>query len=402
MGKNSIKGHGHNPYTQRNNGRVQTETLAQRQKANAAARAAQQPSVAVVDNTRVATPQLSVHEKINARAQAPSQFGGKSVWIENQQRYVSWSPEKVQAHAGAVNQPPAVNYNAMNAEQKAYYESLKGKPSAQLTSAEKKWLRDVKKMGREVDAATKAEQQAASKAAKKAAKKAKANAKKLAAAERKAANRLLEAERQAAAEANRVVANQQSAETIQKTGKGFAKFFQNPQVKKALKAGATIAAIGLAVGIVKTVIDNKKDNTTTPQTDNSTDYTATPTVPTDSATTVVETPETVENNDSTTTPINVVTTPDEQTPVVSETDEDEFAVGTKFPLENGKYNVVKGDNLWNMSKAYLTDKNGKVPTDTEILTQVYLLMKKNPELKWEDDNSGVVLIYPEQKINFEA
>ena len=300
MGKNSIKGHGHNPYTQRNNGRVQTETLAQRQKANAAARAAQQPSVAVVDNTRVATPQLSVHEKINARAQAPSQFGGKSVWIENQQRYVSWSPEKVQAHAGAVNQPPAVNYNAMNAEQKAYYESLKGKPSAQLTSAEKKWLRDVKKMGREVDAATKAEQQAASKAAKKAAKKAKANAKKLAAAERKAANRLLEAERQAAAEANRVVANQQSAETIQKTGKGFAKFFQNPQVKKALKAGATIAAIGLAVGIVKTVIDNKKDNTTTPQTDNSTDYTATPTVPTDSATTVVETPETVENNDSTT------------------------------------------------------------------------------------------------------
>ena len=62
--------------------------------------------------------------------------------------------------------------------------------------------------------------------------------------------------------------------------------------------------------------------------------------------------------------------------------------------DNIVYEVVEGDNLWNISKIHLADAaDGEPPSNAEILEEVTDVVERNPEVIEDPD-----LIYPGQKI----
>ena len=68
-------------------------------------------------------------------------------------------------------------------------------------------------------------------------------------------------------------------------------------------------------------------------------------------------------------------------------------------IEEMVHIVKKGDNLWNIVKDKLTQRNGgAIPSDKEIMEGVGRMMEENG-LHWESDGY-VVLIYPEQRLNY--
>lgn len=78
---------------------------------------------------------------------------------------------------------------------------------------------------------------------------------------------------------------------------------------------------------------------------------------------------------------------------------------TDFKLdENGQYTVKKGDNVWNIAKAYLESKLSETPTDRQVYAEVERIMSINPDLKYRpkgDIEKYFVDIFPDQKILIE-
>ena len=65
-------------------------------------------------------------------------------------------------------------------------------------------------------------------------------------------------------------------------------------------------------------------------------------------------------------------------------------------IDGKEYTVKKGDNVWNIAKAYLRDELGREPKLSEIKAKEQQIMKDN-ELKFEADGY-VCIIKPEQKL----
>lgn len=57
--------------------------------------------------------------------------------------------------------------------------------------------------------------------------------------------------------------------------------------------------------------------------------------------------------------------------------------------EQATYKVVAGDNLWNISRTLLTARNGKEPTNQEIMAMVNEFVSLNAIVNRD-------LIYPDQ------
>ena len=58
--------------------------------------------------------------------------------------------------------------------------------------------------------------------------------------------------------------------------------------------------------------------------------------------------------------------------------------------EQNDYTVVKGDCVWNIAKADLTQKLGRKPTNAEILKRTDEIMELNKEVSDEDKEAGFV------------
>ena len=69
---------------------------------------------------------------------------------------------------------------------------------------------------------------------------------------------------------------------------------------------------------------------------------------------------------------------------MSDTDHSEDTI--EFPAT---YKVVPGDNLWNISRTLLTAKNGKEPSNQEIMAMVNQFVSLNAIVNRD-------LIYPDQ------
>lgn len=167
---------------------------------------------------------------------------------------------------------------------------------------------------------------------------------------------------------------QQGAKGLPKKAKGagkFLKFFKSGKGKAALITGA-VALIGSVIGIS---CSSKKDNKNT-----ITPPVAEPEDKAQSAEEKVSKPE------------EVATVP-ETTPAIMKDEE-----------KTNEYTVKKGDNVWNIAKAQLIERNiedkNYMPTNKEILKEVHKIMKVNG-LKFEEDNYHV-MIKPNDKLKLAA
>lgn len=94
--------------------------------------------------------------------------------------------------------------------------------------------------------------------------------------------------------------------------------------------------------------------------------------------------------------------PEENTEVASQDEVqeivDEQAVDKEIAADENEpiYEVKKGDNLWNICKKELKEKNGEDPTGAQIIARIGEVMDKNG-LHWEEDHCHV-MIYPKQKL----
>ena len=162
--------------------------------------------------------------------------------------------------------------------------------------------------------------------------------------------------------------------------------------------------VATAIGIIccKLFTNNKE---------NSPELTANPNtsmaiVPDDSTTAIHSKPQdnatlttTTGTNDSTT--VTSYVNPADTAPVISEEKDiteipDEI---TETETEIINYIVKKYDNIWNIAKAFLTEKNGRTPTNKEILVLTLKIMEMNDK-EYEKDNY-TVLIYPKEKLRVE-
>ena len=162
--------------------------------------------------------------------------------------------------------------------------------------------------------------------------------------------------------------------------------------------------VATAIGIIccKLFTNNKE---------NSPELTANPNtsmamVPDDSTTAIHSKPQdnatlatTTGTNDSTT--VTSYVNPADTAPVISEEKDiteipDEI---TETETEIINYIVKKYDNIWNIAKAFLTEKNGRIPTNKEILVLTLKIMEMNDK-EYEKDNY-TVLIYPKEKLRVE-
>ncbi|MCI1273723.1 MAG: hypothetical protein LKG27_04735 [Clostridiaceae bacterium] len=151
------------------------------------------------------------------------------------------------------------------------------------------------------------------------------------------------------------------------------KFFKGKKGKFAIGAALLTAA---GAGIYAACSGSKDEQAPTTPT-----VVPTPTVDTTPTTPTVDTTPTVPTEP--TTPEVTPTEPTEPT-----------------EPENTDYIVKKGDNVWNIAKAHLTEKNGVKPTDKEIMEEVNVIMKDN-QLEWEKDHYHV-MIHPKDKLELAA
>ena len=89
----------------------------------------------------------------------------------------------------------------------------------------------------------------------------------------------------------------------------------------------------------------------------------------------------------------------EQTEEPSKTEKPEETDSNAKTNKKNSHTVVAGDNLWNIAKQHLTEKNGTAPTNAEILAETKRLMEVNG-LKYSDGNNSMVLIRPGDVIEF--
>ena len=73
--------------------------------------------------------------------------------------------------------------------------------------------------------------------------------------------------------------------------------------------------------------------------------------------------------------------------------------GTGKTNKNDTYTVKSGDNLWNIAKQHLKEKNGTAPTNAEILAETKRLMEVNG-LNYSDSKNTKVLIKPGDVIKY--
>ena len=94
-------------------------------------------------------------------------------------------------------------------------------------------------------------------------------------------------------------------------------------------------------------------------------------------------------------------------------EKDEVKDAEKAEEKGDEYTVAKGDCVWNIAKADLTQKLGRKPTNAEILKRQNEIMELNKEvsdddkkagfvkLEWEDDHYHV-MIRPGDKLKLTA
>ena len=89
----------------------------------------------------------------------------------------------------------------------------------------------------------------------------------------------------------------------------------------------------------------------------------------------------------------------EETEDPSKTEKPEETDSNGKTNKKNSHTVVAGDNLWNIAKQHLTEKNGTAPTNAEILAETKRLMEVNG-LKYSDGNNSMVLIRPGDVIKY--
>lgn len=168
-------------------------------------------------------------------------------------------------------------------------------------------------------------------------------------------------------------------------------------------SGTLIAALGIAIfaayasnnqsnAEAETPVNstNENEKSTTPATGKENTENITEENTTETGETEETTVEDAASNESTE---EIASVEEQEAEAIDETTVDEEIVADET---ESIYEVQKGDNLWNICKKELQDKNGEAPTAAQIVARIGEVMEQNG-LKWESDGKNVI-IYPDQKL----